>query len=458
VTISVSTNRIEYTGNGSTAAFTFPFRVDVASHLQVFVAGVLKTITTHYTIAGIGAPGGGTVTFTAGNIPANNASIVLVRVVPVTQEVQYPVGSKFPSKTVELGLDQLTMIIQQVVEKAARTVSFITSSTSKDKTLPDPVAQTFLRWKSDLSGLENATASSITGGNLTVVTAKGDLIQGGNSGVPEALPIGAASAVLSVVAGKAAWATITDWLVALGLLSAKGDLITSTGAAVQKLAVGVDGTLLQADSTQATGLKWAATGALLPVGVVMDYFGVTAPAGWVLLSGRTIGNAASGATERANADTSALFTLLWDSIANAELPIQDSTGAPSSRGASAADDFAANKRLPVPDARGRLIAGKDDMGGTAASRLTSTGGVVGATLGAAGGAQTHTLVAAEMPAHTHTHTAPDAPISVNIQDPANNLLNHIETRTAGVATGSAGSSGAHKNVQPSLVATKIIRL
>jgi microcystin-dependent protein len=55
----------------------------------------------------------------------------------------------------------------------------------------------------------------------------------------------------------------------------------------------------------------------------------------------------------------------------------------------------------VIDKRGRVSAGKDDMGGSAASRLTAAGsGITGTTLGAAGGAQTVTLSTANLPAYT----------------------------------------------------------
>lgn len=74
----------------------------------------------------------------------------------------------------------------------------------------------------------------------------------------------------------------------------------------------------------------------------------TAPVGTVALNGQTIGSAASGATGRANADTQALFELLWTAADNTLLPIQDAAGGVSSRGLTAAADFAANKRLPLP--------------------------------------------------------------------------------------------------------------
>lgn len=94
---------------------------------------------------------------------------------------------------------------------------------------------------------------------------------------------------------------------------------------------------------------------------------------WLLVTTaiRTIGSATSGATARANADTSALFTLLWGALANTDLPIQDNTGAASTRGASAAADFAANKRLPLPSFAGLTKIGYHGGDGTFTTDTTS---------------------------------------------------------------------------------------
>jgi microcystin-dependent protein len=186
----------------------------------------------------------------------------------------------------------------------------------------------------------------------------------------------------------------------------------------------------------------------LPTGMTVDYVGSTAPTGWVLLDGRTIGSASSGATNRANADTSDLYTLLWNSMADTEAQV--STG----RGASAAADFAANKTLTLPDARGRTIAGKDNMGGSTASRLTAAAsGITGTTLGTSGGTQTHTLTTAQLPSHSHGLTLYDAaPGTSAVAGGSGGTVSGSPT------TNSAGSGDAHNNTQPTLILNKMVKL
>lgn len=270
--------------------------------------------------------------------------------------------------------------------------------------------------------------------------------------------------------------------------------VNSGGASVAASAVTVtpSGNLSSTD-TQAALLELQgdidslSAGTVTPTGVGMEYWGTSAPTGWVMASGRTIGSVASSSTERANADTLNLYTLLWNSTANTELIIQDSAGTPTTRGVSAAADFAANKRLPLPDKRGRVTVGKDDMGGSAASRMTSGGaGLDGTVLAKAGGSQTHVLDATEMPAHdhgaatgtesaNHTHNTPTRTFSGNSNIPAGSSTNEIiatnqagssaTSETSGTqsanhthAISSAGGGAAHTVTQPSIVANHIIKL
>lgn len=81
----------------------------------------------------------------------------------------------------------------------------------------------------------------------------------------------------------------------------------------------------------------------------------SADPGWIFANDGSIGNASSGATTRANADTAALFSLEWNNISNSFAQVQDSAGTPVSRGVSAAADFAANRRILVPKVLGRAL-------------------------------------------------------------------------------------------------------
>jgi len=103
----------------------------------------------------------------------------------------------------------------------------------------------------------------------------------------------------------------------------------------------------------------------------------------------------------------------------------------------------------VPDLRGRSIAGKDNMGGSSADRLT---GAWADTLGGADGAETHQLTEAEMPSHTHnTGSTPDGTATGGAD-----IVARPVTVGANKATSSTGSDAAHNNVQPTMTVNYII--
>lgn len=156
MTVSSELNRKEYAGNGVTTAFsTSPFVFfdggDLDVYLIVDATGVatLKTITTHYTVAG-GSGSTGTVTMLTA--PATGETLVIVRDVPATQGSDFQNNDGSDAEVAEDALDRLTMLAQQNKAAVERSVRLADSDTTgADPTLPMPEAHQILRW--DVTGL-----------------------------------------------------------------------------------------------------------------------------------------------------------------------------------------------------------------------------------------------------------------------------------------------------------------
>lgn len=152
--------------------------------------------------------------------------------------------------------------------------------------------------------------------------------------------------------------------------------------------------------------------------------------GWLPLNAKTIGNPASGATARANNDVQALFTFLWN---------KDSSLAVSGgRGVSASVDWAASKTIALPDYRGRVVVGVDQMGAAAtAGVITSATTANPDKVGQHIGGEAVALSTGQLPVFTP---------SVTIQ----NAGAHVHTGATNVAGahahgGSTGTNGLHNH-------------
>jgi hypothetical protein len=222
-------------------------------------------------------------------------------------------------------------------------------------------------------------------------------------------------------------------------------------------------------------------------GDVKASYATGAIAGWVRMNGRTVGSATSGASERANSDAQALFTYLWATDANLAVS--------GGRGANAAADWTANKTIALPDGRGRGMAGLDDMGNSAAGRLTATyfgatggcSGALGTTLGAGCGGESQTLTLGQLPTGIASNAInaisvtagstsfPIAPGGFTISDVvivAGGSTLHVPT-ISGTTWGQSGNmagnnnisvtsnnttGGAHPQVPPTILITYYIKL
>jgi len=206
---------------------------------------------------------------------------------------------------------------------------------------------------------------------------------------------------------------------------------------------------------------------VLQTGQLALWYGTGVQSGFVRANGRSIGSSTSSATERANADTQALYSFLW----NADPNLAVSGG----RGASAAADWAANKNIALPDYRGRAIAGLDDMGNSAAGRLTATYfGTAATVLGAAGGAESKVLVTGNLPPYTPAGAITNGAISINHNAAAANAsttgggafsiggsnASISASQAASTFTGTAqgGASTPISITQPTILATVYLKL
>lgn len=177
-----------------------------------------------------------------------------------------------------------------------------------------------------------------------------------------------------------------------------------------------------------------------PVGTVNAYAGSSAPTGWLLCYGQAI----------SRTTYAALFAVLGTTYGIGD----------------------GSTTFNVPDIRGRAVAGKDNMGGTSANRLTGlTDGVDGDVLGGSGGLETNTLTTSQIPSHQHflfnTNSTSDSQPNISNTEYATQVnvtggnggysINGSSTVATLGLSSSTGGGTAHNNVQPTFILNYIIK-
>jgi microcystin-dependent protein len=173
----------------------------------------------------------------------------------------------------------------------------------------------------------------------------------------------------------------------------------------------------------------------------LPYAGSSAPTGYLLCDG-------SAQARQVNSVNTPLFTVLGTTYGVGD----------------------GSTTFNIPDLRGRVIAGQDDMGGSSANRLTTAkSGINGDNLGAFGGLEDHTLTESQIPSHQHEAG------NFNGVNTGAAISRHFGTgsTTANVPyfsewgsgtpstdsslTSSVGGGSAHNNVQPTIILNYIIK-
>jgi microcystin-dependent protein len=210
-----------------------------------------------------------------------------------------------------------------------------------------------------------------------------------------------------------------------------------TGGGGSALAVNVDGSTLEIvsdtvrikdDGVTLAKLAAAVQEMLVPTGTILAYGGSTAPTGFLLCFGQAV----------SRTTYAALFNVIGTTFGAGD----------------------GSTTFNLPDLRGRVAVGKDNMGGTAANRITSAvSGINGTVLGAAGGDQRlhqHNHGVTD-PGHLHSfNSGVGAGIfGVSLNAAVEGTAN-TNSATTGITINNAGN-GASQNVQPSIILNAIIK-
>ena len=182
MTVSTTTLKNSYSGNGSTTAFAYGFKVFDSSELKVYIRSSTGTETlksegtgsANYGVSGVGSSSGGNVTFVTA--PASGETVVILRDTALTQSLDLVENDPFLSDSFEDSLDKLTHTVQELDEEVQRSfkVSKTNSITTPEFTdSASDRASRLLGFSSDGNTLEATTGRVNTVTVSNVATSSG---------------------------------------------------------------------------------------------------------------------------------------------------------------------------------------------------------------------------------------------------------------------------------------------
>tara|TARA_B100000963_G_scaffold184135_2_gene160041 strand:+ start:412 stop:2208 length:1797 start_codon:yes stop_codon:yes gene_type:complete len=195
MTVSSTTTKNSYSGNGSTHSFAYGFKIFADADLTVIIrssTGVetVKTLNTHYIVTNAGNSSGGNVLFkfntgnssdahhsSSDNRPASGETVVIRRNLTLTQGTDYVENDPFPAESHENALDRVTFITQQLQEELDR--SFKVSRTN---TITTPEFATSASDRANkLLSFDSSGDLTVTEGKVSTVTATASAVAAGGS-------------------------------------------------------------------------------------------------------------------------------------------------------------------------------------------------------------------------------------------------------------------------------------
>jgi hypothetical protein len=132
MTISTTIIKVSYSGDGTQTVFPYTFKINAEADIQVIIRAsngteTVKTLTTDYSVSGVGSASGGNVTMVTA--PSATETIVIRRETTQTQTVDLVENDPFTAETVEGAFDKSVAIAQELQEEVDRSIKLSRTNT-----------------------------------------------------------------------------------------------------------------------------------------------------------------------------------------------------------------------------------------------------------------------------------------------------------------------------------------
>lgn len=409
---------IEYTTNGTETNFTFPFELLKNTDLTVWFTAEGAPFDEHGDIINnyvvtINTPPalGGNIVVTPA--PANNGTLVLRRTMVVELDTSFASVQAITGTQLDKVFNRISLLLQE---------AFFNS---------DYLA---LHYPDNAPGIENEST-------LVQVLKEGQMWKKVNDKI-----------VGVTISENPDWSTLRSELASATEGGDGASIVGYYDSVYAPPVTTVDAMLTQL-ATKIQNLENAS----FTTGFIM--YCIKLPAsGWVELDDTSIGNTASTAPH-AGAEYEDLFTFIWENIQQAYCRVLNASGSPVARGASAAADWAANRRIELPKGAGRPVAAKAVANSSLETPFTVNGNYIKPTQ--ASGIATERFVSGQ-PVKFDTDGALPTPLNtvdtfyINVYDATQlQIAASVDDFSAGTFVTLSGGSGNHTIILPSQAANSV---
>jgi len=274
MTVPVNDRRIQYTATAGQTIFPYDFKITANTEIAVLqtvnATGVTTTLTltTEYTVSGVGDAGGGNITLVTGT--AVNDTITITGTTPLTRVTDFNQAGDFLTSDLNDQLDKLTDILQENDTETNRALLLAPEDTASSLVLPVTADRISKYLAFDASGdpLASAAQSGVPTSTFmaTVLddeTAAAALTTLGFSTYIQTLiddttaaaaltTLGFSTYIQTLIDDTTAAAARTTLAAQQDVVTTRGDIVRgSSGGVAERLALGADKTYLKSDGTDA---------------------------------------------------------------------------------------------------------------------------------------------------------------------------------------------------------------